>query len=172
MLESSVDDCKELFAAFPQLARILGTLVEVGLGYMKIGQPATDAVRRRGAAREALPRARQGRRRGGRSTCSTSRRRGCTSTTSRSSSACCRGSSTRATRCVVIEHNLDVVKCADWVIDLGPEGGRAGGLLVAEGTPEEVAKVSGSYTGRYLARLLRSHRKNGAARTAAQVQAP
>ncbi len=55
---------------------------------------------------------------------------------------------------VVIEHNLDVVKCADWVIDLGPEGGGGGGKLIAEGTPEKVAKAKGTYTGQYLAPLL------------------
>ena len=56
---------------------------------------------------------------------------------------------------VVIEHNLDVIKCADWVIDLGPEGGKGGGTVVAEGTPEAVAKVPGSFTGQYLAKILK-----------------
>ncbi|MCF8185003.1 MAG: hypothetical protein K9J43_08490, partial [Polynucleobacter sp.] len=55
---------------------------------------------------------------------------------------------------VVIEHNLDVIKTADWVIDLGPEGGDGGGRIIATGTPEEVAQVKGSHTGRYLARYL------------------
>jgi len=55
---------------------------------------------------------------------------------------------------VVIEHNLDVIKCADWVLDLGPEGGSGGGIVVASGTPEEVAKVKHSYTGQYLKRML------------------
>ena len=55
---------------------------------------------------------------------------------------------------VVIEHNLEVIKTADWIIDLGPEGGAGGGRIVAEGTPEEVAEVADSYTGQYLARLL------------------
>jgi excinuclease ABC subunit A len=55
---------------------------------------------------------------------------------------------------VVIEHNLDVIRCADWVIDLGPEGGGGGGRLVVAGTPEEVAKCSESYTGRYLRKVL------------------
>ena len=57
---------------------------------------------------------------------------------------------------LVIEHNLDVIKTADWLIDLGPEGGDGGGQLVAEGTPETVAKVKASYTGKFLAPLLRS----------------
>src|SRR5262245_54752729 len=56
---------------------------------------------------------------------------------------------------VVVEHNLDVVKCADWVIDLGPEGGSGGGRLVAEGTPEDVARAKGSYTGEHLGPMLR-----------------
>jgi excinuclease ABC subunit A len=58
---------------------------------------------------------------------------------------------------VVIEHNLDVIKTADWVIDLGPEGGAGGGRIIAEGTPEEVAEAAGSYTGRYLKPALERH---------------
>jgi excinuclease ABC subunit A len=57
---------------------------------------------------------------------------------------------------VIIEHNLDVIKTADWVIDLGPEGGDEGGEIVAEGTPEKVAKNSRSYTGKYLKNMLQS----------------
>jgi excinuclease ABC subunit A len=56
---------------------------------------------------------------------------------------------------VVIEHNLDVIKCADWVLDIGPEGGEAGGRIVAEGTPEHVAAEEASHTGRYLRSVLR-----------------
>jgi len=56
---------------------------------------------------------------------------------------------------VVIEHNLDVIKTADWIIDLGPEGGNGGGEIVAQGTPEQVAKTKGSYTGHYLAPVLK-----------------
>lgn len=55
---------------------------------------------------------------------------------------------------LVIEHNLDVIKCADHIVDLGPEGGDRGGTIIATGTPEEVAKVEGSYTGRFVARML------------------
>ena len=56
---------------------------------------------------------------------------------------------------IVIEHNLDVIKCADWVIDMGPEGGSGGGLVIAEGTPEQIAKNKASFTGQYLAPLLK-----------------
>jgi excinuclease ABC subunit A len=55
---------------------------------------------------------------------------------------------------IVIEHNMDVIKTADWIIDLGPEGGDGGGMIVAEGTPEQVAAVKTSHTGAYLARML------------------
>ena len=60
---------------------------------------------------------------------------------------------------IVIEHNLDVIKTADWVIDLGPEGGDGGGEIVAEGTPEQLARASGSFTGRYLKRVLARGKK-------------
>jgi len=60
----------------------------------------------------------------------------------------------RGNTVIIIEHNLDVIKCADWVIDLGPEGGAAGGTVVAEGTPEQVATVSGSHTGAFLKKIL------------------
>ncbi len=66
---------------------------------------------------------------------------------------------------VVIEHNLDVIKTADWVIDLGPEGGDGGGQIVAAGTPEDVAAVKESYTGRYLKDLLVRRAKGSAAKT-------
>jgi excinuclease ABC subunit A len=59
---------------------------------------------------------------------------------------------------IVIEHNLDVIKSSDWVIDMGPEGGFRGGTVVAEGSPEEVAKVKASYTGQYLAEILATNR--------------
>jgi len=58
---------------------------------------------------------------------------------------------------LVIEHNLDVIRCSDWIIDLGPEGGDRGGELVAVGTPEQVAKVAKSYTGQYLKKVLAQH---------------
>jgi excinuclease ABC subunit A len=70
---------------------------------------------------------------------------------------------------VVIEHNLEVIKTADWIIDLGPEGGDGGGRIVAEGPPEDVAKVKESYTGRYLKELLgRRASRNSGKRAAAE----
>jgi excinuclease ABC subunit A len=66
----------------------------------------------------------------------------------------------RGNTVLVIEHNLDVIKTADWIVDLGPEGGTRGGMVVAAGTPEQVAQTAGSYTGQYLAPLLK-HRLNG-----------
>jgi excinuclease ABC subunit A len=71
----------------------------------------------------------------------------------------------------VIEHNLDVIKSSDWVIDMGPEGGFRGGTVVAEGTPEEVAKVKGSYTGQYLAEILATNRKATPTKTPAKAPA-
>ncbi len=58
---------------------------------------------------------------------------------------------------LVIEHNLDIIRCSDWIIDLGPEGGDRGGEIVAEGTPEQVAECEGSYTGHYLKQVLAQH---------------
>ena len=68
----------------------------------------------------------------------------------------------------VIEHNMEVIKTADWIIDIGPEGGDGGGEIVATGTPEEVAKVKRSYTGNYLAPLLKPKKKAVAKKTAAE----
>ena len=66
---------------------------------------------------------------------------------------------------LVVEHHLDVIKTADWIIDLGPEGGQAGGEIVAQGTPEHVAHIAGSYTGKFLRELLpRANGKSAAAR--------
>ena len=71
---------------------------------------------------------------------------------------------------IVIEHNLEVIKTADWIIDLGPEGGDAGGEIIASGTPEDVAKVARSYTGQYLKPLLKKHRSAPPRRSNAALQ--
>ncbi|MCK7498906.1 MAG: hypothetical protein MZW92_56435 [Comamonadaceae bacterium] len=116
---------------------------DVGLGYIALGQSSPDPLRRRGAARQALARAARSARPAARSTSSTSPRPASTSTTSRSCSRVLDRLVEAGNTVVVIEHNLDVIKTADWVIDLGPEGGDGGGRVVAEGTPEQVARGEG-----------------------------
>jgi excinuclease ABC subunit A len=150
VLESSVDECRELFSAFPALSRVLRTLVEVGLGYMKLGQPAPTLS---GGEAQRVKLSRElGKTQTGRTLYVLDE-----PTTGLHFEDIQRlllvltrlvdaGNSV-----VVIEHNLDVVKCADWIVDLGPEGGERGGLLVAEGTPEQVAGVKASFTGQHLA---------------------
>jgi excinuclease ABC subunit A len=77
----------------------------------------------------------------------------------------------RGNTVVVIEHNLDVIKTADWIIDLGPEGGDEGGMILAVGTPEEVVKVRGSYTGQYLKRVLKNHNGTNGIKKSAKKRA-
>ncbi len=155
VLDSSVDDCVELFGNHPKLARILGTLVDVGLGYMKIGQSAPTMS---GGEAQRVKLSRElGKRQTGKTLYVLDE-----PTTglhfediNRLLSVLQRLVDTGNT-VLVIEHNLDVVKCADWVIDLGPEGGERGGDVIAQGTPEQVARVRKSYTGQYLKPILRS----------------
>ena len=153
------------------IADVLEMTVEEAVGFLenvpRVRRPLADAPRRRAsttctsasrrrrsrAARRSASSSRASSRAappGARSTCSTSRRRACTSPTSSGCCACSSGSSTLGNSVVVIEHHLDVVKSADWVIDLGPEGGAAGGRIVAEGTPEAIARLRASHTGRAL----------------------
>jgi excinuclease ABC subunit A len=153
VLDTSVDECLVLFAAFPQLKRILDTLVAVGLGYMKIGQPAPTLS---GGEAQRVKLSRElGKSQTGKTLYVLDE-----PTTGLHFEDIQRLLSVlqrlvdAGNTVVVIEHNLDVVKCADWIVDLGPEGGAAGGLVVATGTPETVAKVKGSYTGQFLAPLL------------------
>jgi excinuclease ABC subunit A len=157
VLESSVDECRELFSAFPQLSRVLGTLAEVGLGYMKLGQPATTLS---GGEAQRVKLSRElGKVQTGRTLYVLDE-----PTTGLHFEDITRllGVLQRLVEAgnsvVVIEHNLDVIKCADWVIDLGPEGGARGGEIVARGTPEQVACVASSFTGQALAPLLTSKR--------------
>ncbi|MDB4942010.1 MAG: Excinuclease subunit [Labilithrix sp.] len=153
ILETSVDECLELFTAFPQLKRILQTLVSVGLGYMKIGQSAptlSGGEAQRVKLSRELGKVQTGRTLYVLDEPTTGLHfediRRLLSVLQRLVEA---GNSV-----LVIEHNLDVVKCADWVLDLGPEGGAKGGEVVCTGTPEEVARVARSYTGQFLKGLL------------------
>jgi excinuclease ABC subunit A len=164
VLESSVDDCRELFRAIPVLSRILGTLGEVGLGYMKIGQPATTLS---GGEAQRVKLSRElGKVQTGRTLYVLDEpTTGLHFDDIKKLLGVLQRLVDAGNSVVVIEHNLDVIKSADWVIDLGPEGGARGGLLLAEGTPEAVASCTESYTGRYLARLVT--RRRAARRSAA-----
>ncbi len=162
VLEASVDECRELFGAFPQLARILGTLQEVGLGYMKVGQPATTLS---GGEAQRIKLSRElGRVQTGRTLYVLDEpTTGLHFDDVHKLLAVLFRLADAGNTVVVIEHNLDVVKCADWVIDLGPEGGARGGFLIAEGTPEQVARKRSTATGRYLAPLLEPGRRRSPA---------
>jgi excinuclease ABC subunit A len=153
VLESSVDECKELFSAFPLLSRILGTLVSVGLGYMKLGQAATTLS---GGEAQRVKLSRElGKAQTGRTLYVLDEpTTGLHFEDIQKLLKVLHALVEAGNSVVVIEHNLDVVKCADWVIDLGPEGGARGGQLLATGTPEQIAAKPGSFTGEHLARVL------------------
>jgi len=153
VLDSSIDECYELFEHHPLLRRILKTLVEVGLGYMKLGQTAptmSGGEAQRVKLSRELSKAQTGR----------------TLYVLDEPTTGLHFEDIRrllgvldrlvevGNTVVVIEHNLDVIKCADWVIDLGPEGGGRGGEVIATGTPESIARVAGSFTGQAIRPLL------------------
>ena len=153
VLNMTVEEALRFFKPLPKLARKLETLYDVGLGYVKIGQPSTQLSG--GEAQRVKLATELSRRDTGRTLYILDE-----PTTGLHvddvkrlleilQRLCDTGSSV-----LVIEHNLDVIKCADYVIDLGPEGGNAGGNIVATGTPEDVAKVEGSYTGEFLKGVL------------------
>ncbi len=156
VLEMTVEQAAEEFSAIPQAADRLRTLVDVGLGYIKLGQPAPTLsggeAQRVKLATELSKRA--------------------TGKTLYLIDEPTTGLSfydvhklmdvmqrlvDKGNSILVIEHNLDVIRCADWIVDLGPEGGDKGGEIVAYGTPEEVAEHPTSYTGRYLKQVLEQH---------------
>ncbi len=163
VLDLTVNQARELFANVPKITRILDTLVAVGLGYLHLGQPATTLS---GGEAQRIKLSRELARR---STGSTlylldEPTTGLHFDDVRKLLAVLHALVDRGNTVVVIEHNLDVVKTADRVIDLGPEGGDAGGRLVVAGSPEEVAECEASHTGRYLRSLLqRSTWESGAA---------
>ena len=127
VLEMPIEEALEFFAHIPKISRRVQTLNDVGLGLHAARTAGDDAVGRRGAARQAGGRAVPRSRPGGRSTSSTSRRPGCTSPTSSGCSRCSQRLVDAGNSIVVIEHNLDVIKVSDRLIDLGPEGGDEGG---------------------------------------------
>ncbi len=158
VLDASVDECMELFASYPRLARILQTLIDVGLGYMAIGQPAPTMS---GGEAQRVKLSRElGKVQTGRTLYVLDEpTTGLHFEDTRRLLTVLQRLADAGNTVVVIEHNLDVVKQADWVVDLGPEGGAGGGRVVATGTPEQVARVKGSHTGRFLADMLPASRQ-------------
>ena len=153
VLDTPIAEARELFANHPGLSPILSTLCDVGLGYLALGQPAPTLS-------------------GGEAQRVKLSRELCRRDTGRTLYLLDEPTTglhfddikrlllvldrlvTAGNTVLVIEHNLDVIKCADWLVDLGPEGGERGGQIIACGTPEQVAAVPGSYTGQYLRQIL------------------
>lgn len=153
VLDMPISEAAEFFAPINKISRHLNTLVEVGLGYLRLGQSATTLSG--GEAQRVKLASELQRRSNGRTIYVLDEpTTGLHLEDIRKLMLVLQSLVDKGNSVIVIEHNLDVIKCADWVIDLGPEGGDGGGTLVAQGTPEQVAKVKASYTGQYLRQLL------------------
>ena len=153
VLDMSIEEATAFFEPITSIHRYLKTLVEVGLGYVRLGQPA-PTLSGGEAQRVKLASELQKRSTGRTVYILDEPTTGLHFDDIRKLLAVINGLVDKGNTVIVIEHNLDVIKTADWIIDLGPEGGAAGGTLVAEGTPEQVAATAGSYTGQYLAATL------------------
>lgn len=153
VLDMTVAEALEFFDAFPAIRTKLQTLADVGLGYIKLGQPATTLSG--GEAQRVKLATELSRKSTGRTLYILDE-----PTTGLSFEDCAallrvlQRLVDAGNTVVLIEHNLELIKCADWIIDLGPEGGDRGGYVVAAGTPEEVAQIEASYTGRFLREVL------------------
>jgi len=154
VLEMTIDEAHEFFNAIPQIKSKLQTLVDVGLGYIKLGQ---SAITLSGGEAQRLKLATELTRRDTGNTIYIldEPTTGLHSYDVKKLVDILQRLVGNGNTVVVIEHNLDIVKTADYIIDMGPEGGEGGGTIVATGTPEEVCKSKGSYTGLYLKKLLK-----------------
>ncbi len=154
VLEMTVEKACEFFANIPSISRKLETLRSVGLGYIKLGQPATTLSG--GEAQRIKLASELSRRATGRTLYILDEpTTGLHFEDVRKLLEVLQALVSMGNSVLIIEHNLDVIKSADWVIDLGPEGGSGGGTIVGEGTPEAIAKIAKSHTGTYLKRLLK-----------------
>ncbi|WP_019157474.1 excinuclease ABC subunit UvrA [Brevibacterium senegalense] len=153
VLDMPIEEAASFFEAVPAIARHLVTLVDVGLGYVRLGQPATTLSGGE-AQRVKLAAELQKRTRGRTVYVLDEPTTGLHFEDISRLLTVLQSLVDKGNTVLVIEHNLDVIASADHIIDLGPEGGRGGGTVVAEGTPEEVAQVPGSHTGEYLAEVL------------------
>ncbi len=153
VLDMTVDEACEFFANVPRILRKIETLRDVGLGYIRLGQPSTTLS---GGEAQRIKLATELSRRGTGKTIYVldEPTTGLHFADVHRLVDILRRLSEGGNTVVVIEHNLDVIKTADYIIDMGPEGGAGGGTVIASGTPEEVAKISQSYTGQYLKRYL------------------
>ncbi len=157
VLNMPIEEALEFFEAIPPIARHLRTLVEVGLGYVRMGQPATTLSG--GEAQRVKLASELQKRSSGRTIYLLDEpTTGLHFEDIRKLLGVLQSLVDKGNSVVVIEHNLDVIKTADWIIDMGPEGGSGGGTVVAEGTPEEVAAVPESHTGSFLRELLAASR--------------
>ena len=170
VLDMPIEIAHEFFESVPTIARYLKTLCDVGLGYVRLGQSAPTLS---GGEAQRVKLATELQRR------STGRTiyvldeptTGLHFEDVNKLLGVLKRLVESGNTVIVIEHNLDVIKSSDWVIDMGPEGGFRGGTVVAEGTPEEVAKVKASYTGQYLAEILATNRKATPTKTPAKAAA-
>ena len=153
VLDMPIEEASEFFAAVPAISRHLATLVEVGLGYVRLGQSA-PTLSGGEAQRVKLASELQKRSTGRTIYVLDEPTTGLHFEDIRKLLGVLHSLVDKGNTVVVIEHNLDVVKTADWVVDMGPEGGSGGGKVVAVGTPEQIAKVSASHTGNFLAPML------------------
>lgn len=158
VLDMTVDDAVDFFAAIPKIHRKMITLQEVGLGYIRLGQPATTLSG--GEAQRVKLATELARRSTGKTMYILDEpTTGLHAEDIRKLLLVLQKLVDAGDTVVVIEHNLDVIKTADYIIDLGPEGGSGGGTVIAKGTPEDVAKVKESYTGQFLGPVLKRTRK-------------
>jgi excinuclease ABC subunit A len=159
VLDMPIEEAAEFFAAVPAIARHMKTLVEVGLGYVRLGQPATTLSGGE-AQRVKLSSELQKRSTGRTVYVLDEPTTGLHFDDIRKLLGVLSSLVDKGNTVLVIEHNLDVVKTSDWIIDMGPEGGSRGGLVIAEGTPEQIAGDPNSYTGQFLAPLLDAGRRS------------
>lgn len=153
VLDMTIDQAAEFFDSVPNIARKLQTLVEVGLGYIKLGQPATTFSG--GEAQRIKLATELSKRSTGKTMYILDEpTTGLHSADVKRLLGILQQLVEGGNSMIIIEHNLDVIKSADWIIDMGPEGGIGGGTVVACGTPEDIAKVPNSFTGKYLKKML------------------
>ena len=152
----TVEQAVDVFSAIPQAADRLKTLLDVGLGYIKLGQPAPTLSG--GEAQRVKLATELSRRATGKTLYLIDEpTTGLSFYDVHKLMDVIQRLVDKGNSIIVIEHNLDVIRCSDWIIDMGPEGGNRGGEIIAMGTPEEIALDSNSYTGNYLKKVLKLH---------------